>query len=256
MADRRSVRQLANIKMGREIAMQRVLNRHFKALGRDLERRYNQNPETAVEGAVRDAQQDMRELLVNQNGETARLVGIWQYRLLVPEKMDTTLKVKLIEDDLESGIRLWIQEEALRSSLLTEATDRKVASAIISTGIEEGLTTPQIARDLRLVFSGLNIAPRSAMIARTEVGIAASESQDRAARSTGLNYQKEWIAVSDERTRDNHRLVDGQRVPKDGKFTVGQDQMLHPRDIVNGSAGNVINCRCDLAYIPEDTPNS
>lgn len=58
---------------------------------------------------------------------------------------------------------------------------------------------------------------------------------------------KEWIATSDERTRDTHWEADGQTVGYDEPFEVGDDLLQYPGD-PSGSAEEVINCRCAVAY--------
>ena len=61
-----------------------------------------------------------------------------------------------------------------------------------------------------------------------------------------LNYDvviKEWVTVGDDKVREAHRKANGQRVKNHEKFIVGGEELLCPGD-PNGSAENVINCRC------------
>lgn len=94
-------------------------------------------------------------------------------------------------------------------------------------------------------------------IVRTESTNAANQAVMKSATDLfGANaLEKEWIASADERTRNSHRSMDGQRVPYDEPFKVpakfGVDLMMHPAD-PNGSAANVINCRCSMAMIPKE----
>lgn len=94
-------------------------------------------------------------------------------------------------------------------------------------------------------------------IVRTEATNAANQAVMKSATDLfGANVlEKEWIASADERTRNSHRSVDGQIVPYDEPFKVpakfGVDLMMHPAD-PNGSAANVINCRCSIAMIPKE----
>ena len=55
------------------------------------------------------------------------------------------------------------------------------------------------------------------------------------------------IASGGERTRIAHASAHGQKVGIDDPFVVGGDLMQQPGD-VNGSAANVINCRCVAGY--------
>lgn len=58
---------------------------------------------------------------------------------------------------------------------------------------------------------------------------------------------KEWVATSDDRTREWHVDADGQTVPYDEPFDVDGEAMMYPGDPA-GSAENVVNCRCAVAY--------
>lgn len=96
-------------------------------------------------------------------------------------------------------------------------------------------------------------ASRAAGTSRTEVHIAAEESKRQAADALQLpSLQKEWVASHDDRTRDAHVELDGQAIDLKDKFEVdyksGVELMDGPGD-KDGSAENVINCRCTLVFI-------
>lgn len=61
----------------------------------------------------------------------------------------------------------------------------------------------------------------------------------------GYTMIKEWVAVNDNRTRPSHRHANGQQVSLDQPFNVGGEELMYPGDS-NGSASNVINCRCTM----------
>lgn len=65
------------------------------------------------------------------------------------------------------------------------------------------------------------------------------------AKKMGYTVYKKWVAVSDGKTRHTHKLADGQMVEIDEDFVVGGERLKCPGD-KNGSAGNVINCRCTM----------
>lgn len=73
---------------------------------------------------------------------------------------------------------------------------------------------------------------------------------DQTARSlagdVGVQLEKAWVFVSDERTREDHAAMDsGDYIPLDEDFDVGGEAMEYPGD-PSGSAENVINCRCSV----------
>jgi hypothetical protein len=64
---------------------------------------------------------------------------------------------------------------------------------------------------------------------------------------------KVWITAIDGRERPAHHSANRQTVQFIKPFIVGGESLMHPGDS-NGSAGNVINCRCSVAPIPR--PNA
>lgn len=115
---------------------------------------------------------------------------------------------------------------------------------------DAGLGIPEAARQLRTKVAGM--APyRARMIARTELIGIANRGSITAARLAGVGGYKSWLATADARVRDAHWRANGQTVPLDNTFTVGGEELDYPGD-GNGSAANVINCRCTTVYA--DTP--
>lgn len=99
---------------------------------------------------------------------------------------------------------------------------------------------------------------RARLIARTETVTAANAGALFVAKSTELSLNKEWLAASDSRVRNDHRNVSGQVVALDGYFNVGGYDMKVPGDH-GGKDGKlevpgkeIINCRCTTLFIPTD----
>ena len=63
-----------------------------------------------------------------------------------------------------------------------------------------------------------------------------------AMKESGITHKK-WITASDGNVRDTHRAINGEVLPIDELFIVGDTELLHPCD-PNGTAEEVINCRC------------
>jgi hypothetical protein len=85
---------------------------------------------------------------------------------------------------------------------------------------------------------------RSVTIARTE-GTATWNSAALMAVNDEGHATKQWLATVDDRTRDSHLDADGQEVPTPQPFNVGGEMLMMPGD-PNGSAAEVVNCRCTL----------
>lgn len=128
---------------------------------------------------------------------------------------------------------------AIRSKLTTQLTN----------GILQGDSIDNIARRIRSIYES-NLAS-SLRIARTETtrveGLARFKVGEQAEK-LGFEVYKRWVATDDERTRPWHVEADGQEVPLNEPFIVGGEELMYPGD-ENGSAENVINCRCTMITI-------
>lgn len=157
---------------------------------------------------------------------------------------------------------VWI--ERMRKYALIDASARIVAinkttkkkiNAIIVSGLEEGLSIPEIRNQIigTTALSPLNgtIGTRATRIARTEIISASNAGSLEGAKSTGLNPKKQWLSTMDNRTREDHIIVDGQVQNLDDPFNVVGEELQYPGD-PSGSPANVINCRCTQIYITED----
>lgn len=130
---------------------------------------------------------------------------------------------------------------------ITQTTIR-IIGEVLSDAALEGWSFDEIVK--RLVSPDLT-ASRARLIARTETVGAANAGSLANANATGLELNKIWIAARDNRTRDHHREVDNIVIPKDDLFKVGESEMMYPGD-KRGSAAEVCNCRCAIAFIPVD----
>jgi SPP1 gp7 family putative phage head morphogenesis protein len=83
---------------------------------------------------------------------------------------------------------------------------------------------------------------RAAMIARTELVGLSNAANVEAWRQSGVVEGKEWLAVRDGNTRQEHRELDGQQVGLDEPFTVDGYRGQHPGGF--GVAALDIQCRC------------
>jgi len=120
----------------------------------------------------------------------------------------------------------------------------------ISQGLGEAQTGKLIRDTMREHGAAMTVA-RSRIIARTETHAASQAASQTAAAESGLRLKKEWIAAGGDRTRDDHQDADGQTVGINEDFNVGGEHLHTPGD-PNGSAENVINCRCVVGYVTLD----
>lgn len=120
-----------------------------------------------------------------------------------------------------------------------------VAREQLVLGHREGESPGQLATRIRNV-TGVSDA-RSLMIARTEVHAAYEAGAYEQALFVDPTATKTWLATNDSRTRETHRVANGQRVPINQSFEVGDSALRFPGDPL-GEPGETIGCRCSVAY--------
>lgn len=144
-----------------------------------------------------------------------------------------------------------------RINLLNQAvlpiteTSRKFIEQVLSEQIEQGFSLDEAVK--RIMTDG-HTRTRSELIARTEVMKAANVGEQIGVDKTGLQTNKVWLSVRDNRTRRDHLLADNQTVPDGKPFIIGveQWQMMRPGDGTSQdgrkvSADEICNCRCVVA---------
>lgn len=134
---------------------------------------------------------------------------------------------------------------------IVETTRRSIVK-IIEDNLEENEGQVVIANRIRQYANSSYTRYRANTIARTETHNAASFANQKIAESQAIpNLKKQWSTTQDNRSRDIHLAVNGQKVGLDEDFIVGGMPMSYPGD-PRGGAKNVINCRCVLLYVTDD----
>ena len=88
---------------------------------------------------------------------------------------------------------------------------------------------------------------RALLIGQNESNTTFNHIDYTEAKESGKRY-KVWITEADEKVREEHAEVDMMRIPIDEMFDVGGEQLRYPHDYLNGSAKNLVNCRCTCRY--------
>lgn len=133
---------------------------------------------------------------------------------------------------------------------------RNVIQRLVKNPDFNSMNEKQQQRILRQKFNGLS-KTNAQRIVRTESTLAANYATQQTAIDTfGINnLQKEWFAALDSRVRPDHAAANGQVVDQKDYFKVGGEDLMMPGDS-NGSAANVINCRCSSASFPKPEPET
>ena len=124
-----------------------------------------------------------------------------------------------------------------------ERWHQKKLTDAITQGILQGEGIDDISQRFMTVTNmDENAAIRNARTAMTGAQNAGRVDAYEYAESLGIDMKQEWLATLDERTRDTHRMLDGERVKVGDKFSNG---CRYPGDPL-GDPAEIYNCRCTL----------
>ena len=163
--------------------------------------------------------------------------------------------------DQSQYVQNYLDQAVNRMSHVPEEIFRQIARTL-SEGVAEGESIPNLAAriDQILTVNGSDMwSNRSVVVARTEVtgaqGAGALAAGAQRAAAEGRPMVKTWLATtrppSSERTRPTHLEANGQTVPLQQPFTVGESSLQYPGD-PTGPADEVIQCRCTLQIRPAE----
>jgi hypothetical protein len=161
--------------------------------------------------------------------------------------------------------------EALRRSLVGQSIAEdmfQVADGVMRYALAEGSTRAEIEEALAELLGDPSLVASGAvrrlwqkvqdwLPSRTRAWRSRARSAVRTAytgysgalaqawlETSGATF-KRWVTRRDDRVRHTHHLADGQAVPVQGRFLVGEGFLAFPGD-PTGPIGEVINCRCVL----------
>lgn len=114
--------------------------------------------------------------------------------------------------------------------------------------IVQGESIPNMAKRISQTLGVQNYAA-AVRYARTSVTAAQNMARQDAftrAADMGIKLDQKWMAVRDNRTRHEHRLLDGQVRKLGEPFEIGKYKLRFPGDPECGEPSLVWNCRCRL----------
>lgn len=127
-----------------------------------------------------------------------------------------------------------------------ELWNRQHLTSAVTQGILQGESIPQIADRLQNVaFMGRNSAIRNARTYTTAAENKGRIDSYERAEKLGIQTNKKWIATLDEKTRAEHRHLDGMSVPYKEDFKVDGYTISFPGD-PSAEPEMFYNCRCTL----------
>lgn len=223
-------------------AMRRELNR----VSRELARTYISDDLTDFDTVIETHRANVLRILSVQYRGAFRLFG---GRVIDEGAKHFKPSQKSTESVFSEAMETWIQTVGVEKAVRISDTTRGLAAQALLDTMNEAQDVT--AREIQTRTGGVIGRTRARVIARTETHNAANAASLEAVNALELEQvQKEWISVEDSRTRESHAAADGQLVPVDSSFVVGAARLDHPGD-PSGPAGEIINCRCVMAYVTE-----
>jgi SPP1 gp7 family putative phage head morphogenesis protein len=225
----------------KEIATARLAKNLLKSQGTKITNAFKEGGQIAALRAVKQGQEDWVRILI----------GVYSHTILdFREYIQEQLGVRKSKSRYLDSAKAWVTANAYHKSKYITDTSEAFVKRVITDGLDNGLPEKEIAGNLQEYFVADSATSRARTIARTEVHNAASFGMQNGAEESELNLTREWVSVSDERSRDEHAEADGQPRGMDEPFDVGGEEVDYPGD---GSPENSINCRCTLVYNQADT---
>lgn len=162
--------------------------------------------------------------------------------IIVPIDQKAVTRAIQTDSKISQGLytRLGEDVKSLKTSIRAE----------LSRGIANGSSWNDVARKIGKAFKNTPFSKaynNSMRIARTEghrVQIRSAMDAQQAAKDKGADVVKQWDATLDDRTRETHRMLDGQIRELDEPFEVGGMRADAP-GMFNNPAEDC-NCRCAL----------
>lgn len=154
-----------------------------------------------------------------------------------------------LSEFLRQAIKDYLFQDLLSDVQNMTDTTKIDILVVLEKAANEGLSLDET---VKLITDTAVTPARARLIARTETVTAANLGAQLAAAKTGLVMQKTWIAATDNRTRPDHREVNGTTIDFLEPFNVGGEPMQQPGD--RGASGhrtsakNICNCRCCAGY--------
>lgn len=238
---RRLLRQMLQIEKGFAKRVRILLNGSYREAAHLLEQGISQGLDAVVDLRATDMIQIFRIGYIRAGGVFSKLV----FDAVAQLKFSYAPEAKGMADEFWNSFRSYVELNTASRVLRVNGTTKRWIARLIKRGTENGKSPGEIAKDLRK--SGRLNKNRATRIARTEVHSVSNYATQKAAESTRLKLEKEWVAFIDDRTRTSHIKVNGQKVLLNNDFEVGGARMKQPGD-PKGGAKNVIHCRCVVLY--------
>lgn len=158
--------------------------------------------------------------------------------------------VSITFDLLNEKALKFLEDKKIKFAIKVADTTHKAIINELSEGFEKGESIQELSNRIKDMpeFD----MKRATVVARMEIISSSNAGTLQGYKESGVVIGKEWSSTKDERTRDHHKDVEGQRVALDNPFIVDGDLLDYPGDnSYDAKASNVIQCRCSMKPILE-----
>lgn len=151
-----------------------------------------------------------------------------------------------ISQDWLNRIRNYFRLHLLNKAVLpiTDTTKKRIRE-VLDQANNEGWGADKTAREIEdkeIARKRANVITRTETVRATNLGALVG------AAARGLKLVKEWIAVNDNRTRPDHKYLNGQTRDFEKKFETEEGiELMYPGD-PDAPAKEVIQCRCVMGF--------
>lgn len=179
--------------------------------------------------------------IINANMKTIYKANYDEEMLNLGVMLSTAISPQKAIEQTKSPFDTLAIEEAKSISDLRREIARQFTQGIMQ-GENSATLITRFKKIVELKLSDLN---RIARTETTRVENIGRLNAYKVGADLGYVMLKTWVAKGDNRTRPAHKDASGQTVPIDEPFIVDGEKLMYPGD-PNGSAKNVINCRCTM----------
>lgn len=203
--------------------------------------------------AVKISKNDIEDIIISVPAENkiAAEITVPILSQMVEEAGNDALDLVGFEDlafDMTTpAVRQYITDGSLKGIKATNRVTKKKLRAVLSQGIDDGLSIPQLAKEIDAVYEEANKV-RSLRIARTEVSKAVNTGTLEGYKQSGVVAGKEWFTALDERVC---QWCD----PMHGKIKSNDINFFQQGETFLGKEGGTLNFQLDDVGAPPLHPN-
>jgi len=201
--------------------------------------------------------------ITGRNGREIKMLAsdayqesFYRYGYLIEKNLNVGLRFGILNPEvIKAAVQNPISGLTLNETLAKNR--REIVLNIrreVTQGLIKGESYFKVARRIKDALG--KDAAKAKRVARTEGGRAQIQGQVESfnhAEDRGIEMDRIWVATLDDRTRDSHASMDGQKADSNGLFTLpGGIKTEGPH--LSGIAEEDINCRCTIiTEINEDS---